>query len=132
LGRAMMWLLPFMKSLVYALMISSTYYFFGYSGNERYGYGQIQVDGLYVLSFALTVAFGVYLFRKEYDKPSDYFLLLYGMVVIIPYALLHDIRGGVSAIGVIAVVVPFFGVMFLCRLRLELSAVAVVSEEAAV
>jgi hypothetical protein len=123
------WAISLAKSLMYVLMISSTYYFFGYQNNESYGYGQIHVGSAYILMCALVVIFGVYLFRREYEKPSDYFLLLYGMVVLIPYSLLYDVWGGFSAVNFIAVLVPFFGVMIFCRVRLKISPVTVVSEE---
>ena len=117
------------KSLMYVLMISSTYYFFGYPNNESYGYGQINVDVAYILMCALVVMFGAYLFYREYERPSDYFLLLYGMIVLMPYALLYDVWGGFSAVNFITVLVPFFGVMIFCRVRLRVLPVIVVSEE---
>lgn len=123
-----MYFFPLIKSLAYALMISSTYYFFGYFSNEGYGYGQIQVDGFYVLTFFFALLFGYYLFGRNYEKPSDYFVLLYGMIVLIPYSLLHDIRGEATVISILTVALPFLGVMFLCGLNLKLSTVAVVPE----
>jgi len=116
------------KSLIYALAVSATYYFYGYEQNKSYGYGQIQIDSDYLMCFSFAVFFGALLFWKTYRKPSDYFLLLYGMIIVIPYALLHDIQGGGAKIGLVAIVTPFLGVLCLCKLKLELPHIGVFSE----
>jgi hypothetical protein len=82
--------------------------------------------------FSLAVMFGVFLFRKKYDKPSDYFLLLYGMIIIIPYFLLYDIWGGMTLIGLIAVAMPFLGVMIICELKFKSLQLTFFSEEFAI
>jgi hypothetical protein len=120
------------KSLIYVLIIAVTYYFRGYQANEHYGYRQLDVSAFYVFVLLLTVIFGSYLFGIKYKKPSDYFLLLYGMIVVIPYGVMHNLfNGGEVEIFAnwVVILLPFLSVLALCNLELKLPKVSIVSPD---
>jgi hypothetical protein len=123
---------PIIKSCVYVSMLSLTYYFRGYEANESYGYRQLDVSVFYIFILSLTVFFGSYLFSIKYKKPSDYFLILYGMIIVIPYGVLHHVfdSGEIKFfVNVLVIILPFFSVLVLCKLDFKLSTVSIVSQD---
>lgn len=120
------------KSVFYVLMIAVTYYIKGHQANEYLGYKQIEIGGLNIIILILTVFFGAYLFLRKYKKPSDYFLLLYGMIVVIPYCVLHEIYIG-NDVNVVASLVliflPFAVVALLSSLNIKIANMPVISQD---
>lgn len=118
----------FVKSAVYCLNIFLIYYVQGFENNERFGYGWINIGYGYAFALILAILFASYLIHRKYEKPSDYFLLLYGLIVVAPYMLLYDIWGG-GWRYLLLIVAPFFLVMLICGLRFRVPTVSVILED---
>lgn len=124
-------ILALIESTAYVLSLVCIYYFHGYQSNEYYGYGQIKTDFQYLLILLTAILFASFVIGRKYRRPSDYFLLLYGLVVIVPYATLSDIfgkSGHIIFINLILIVIPFFYVLFFCSLNFKLPDVSLISE----
>lgn len=119
------------KSLVYVFLIAVTYYFEGWQANEYMGYRQIEMSESYLLLLLILIVFGAYLFARKYKNPSDLFLILYGMIVIIPYGVLHTVYGGVSDEifqNNLFIFLPFLCVAVICSKKLHIPNVTIISQ----
>ncbi len=119
------------KSFVYVILIAVTYYFKGWSANEYMGYGQIEISESYLLLLLILIVFGSYLFARKYKKPSDFFLILYGMIVIIPYGVLHAVYGGRAEdiwLNFFLILLPFSSVAAICSKKLHIPKVTIISQ----
>lgn len=119
------------KSVAYVLSLALIYYFHGYRSNQIYGYGQIEFDLELILTMLSIIFFLAFLIGRGYKKPSDFFLLLYGLIVVVPNAILTDVwgRGGRVAAGdLILIIIPIFGILLICKLNFRLPKFSFLSE----
>lgn len=119
------------KSVLYVLIIAITYYFEGYPANYYMGYRQIDISESYLLVLLVMIVFGAYLFGRKYKNPSDFFLILYGMIVIIPYGVLHTIysSGGDDIWqNIFLIFLPFSSVLVFCSNKLNIPNVTLISQ----
>lgn len=124
-------ILAFLKSAAYVLSLVFIYYFHGYQSNEYYGYGQINFDFEFLLILLGAIIFASFLFGRKYKRPSDFFLLLYGLIVIVPYAVLSDIwgrDGRAIAVDLILIAIPFYCILLICNLSFRLPKFSIVPE----
>ena len=127
----MSWLGYLFQALVYTGGLFTLYRYHGFYANQSYGYGQIQISFEYIILFIFSVVFCISLFARRYKKPSDYFLLFYGLTVVVPYAILHDIyrvNDGRILIDIALLLIPFFFVMLICNINLKLTQIKLVNE----
>lgn len=123
--------LAFLKSAAYVLSLVFIYYFHGYQSNEYYGYGQINFDFEFLLILLGAIIFASFLLGRKYKRPSDFFLLLYGLIVVVPYAVLSDIWGRDSrtiAVDLILIAIPFCCILLICNLHFRLPKFSIVPE----
>lgn len=119
-----------LKSIAYVANLVGLYYFYGYYSNEYQGYGQIVFDFEFLVAFLVAILFSSFLMGRGYKKPSDFFLLLYGLIVIVPYAVFSDIwgRGGTFVVDLILLSIPFFCILFICNMEFKLPEFSVARE----
>jgi hypothetical protein len=120
------------KSVIYVLLIAITYYFRGYDANDYYGYNQINLDVLYFFILLMTIVFGAYLFYKKYENSADYFLLLYGMIVVIPYGVLNGVYNGQSdniCMKGVLLLLPFWVVSIISNFKVRFNDFNVISQK---
>lgn len=120
-----------LKSIAYVVNLVFIYYYHGHYSNEYQGYGQIVIDFEYFILFLTAILFTSFLMGREYKKPSDFFLLLYGLIVIVPYSVFPDIWGrgnGTVVFNLILVAAPFFCVLFICGMELKLPKFSIARE----
>lgn len=72
----------------YALQLAET--------NEYMGYRVIPIGLGYVASLSLALGSSSFLMPTKIIKPSDFFSLIYGLFVLLPYSTLHPIRHEIS------------------------------------
>jgi len=80
-----------------ALLIAS-YSIFLQESNEYMGYHIIDLNLLYFLGPAISIISGTLLIPIKIIKPSDFFILFYGLLIIVPYGILFSIMGQVKYI----------------------------------
>lgn len=61
--------------------------------NEYLGYVNFSISLEYVSAVLVSILFISLILPKSVEKPSDFFVFLYGIFVIFPYAVLFPIRG---------------------------------------
>lgn len=128
----MHWLVYLFQSVFYVSGLCGLYYLHGYYENQSYGYGQIQLTFEFLMSFVFSIVFCIFLLARIYKKPSDYFLLLYGLIVIVPYAVLYGIyreEGGWIVFDIIMLLIPFLCILFFCRKKLKLTNISLFEEK---
>lgn len=119
------------QSLVYVLSLIYIYQIYGYPANKYLGYNPIQFGSDYLLMASGSYLFAFYLFGKQYKKPSDYFLMLYGLAVIIPNMLLVDVWHGGERFIIFRLflhVIPFLIVMIASNFNLRLERLRLINE----
>lgn len=89
--------------------------------NEHMGYRAFPVDLSYVILLTATVSFLGVLMPTAIRRPSDFFIFLYGLFVLLPYATLYPIRNPVETLDFIV----FFAVLVGPFLAVRVVSVAV-------
>lgn len=128
----MRWFIYLSQSVLYVSGLCGLYLFHGYYENQSYGYNQIQMTIEFLILFFFSIIFCLFLLAREYKRPSDYFLLFYGLIVIVPYSILHGIyrqSNGWIAVDVALLLIPFFCILIICRENLKLINIALIDEK---
>lgn len=126
----MKYIVNLLKSVIYISSLFGIYYIHGYYSNEYYGYGQISIDFESIIVLLIAVVFASFLIGKEYRKPSDYFLLLYGLIVMVPYSIFHSIWKNDFGVGygLVIISIPFFCIFSICGFDFKASRPSFISE----
>jgi|SRR5450830_365098 len=85
--------------------------------NLYLGYFPILLDSDFLVRIVFGFVFLVMLVPSKIDKPSDFFCFFYGFFVLLPYLVLHSIRGEVP----FEVFLLYFAVLFLPLLLVKLA-----------
>ncbi|WP_405120535.1 hypothetical protein [Pseudomonas leptonychotis] len=64
--------------------------------NEYMGYRIFAVDVVYIVSSVLAIFIVGLLIPVVIRRPSDFFILIYALFILLPYAVLYPIRGAVE------------------------------------
>lgn len=126
----MRYIVDLFKSMIYISSLLGIYYFHGYHSNEYAGFKQINFNFESVVALLISTVFSSFLIGKKYKKPSDYFLLLYGLIVIVPYSILHSVWGGDygAFYGLMIVFIPFLCILIICKINFRAPRITVFSE----
>lgn len=65
--------------------------------NSSLGYRLFTIDGYYLVMSATGVLASALCMPVNIEKPSDFFGLFYGLFVLVPYAVLYQMGGGIEA-----------------------------------
>ena len=95
--------------LMFAFFIMLVYVIQLQSANAYLGYAPIPLDYSFLVCLAVGFLFVAMLVPSKINKPSDFFCFFYGFFVLLPYLLLHSIRGEVRAESFVL----YFAVLFL-------------------
>lgn len=82
-----------LKLVLFLSTLFFIYFFSGFKRNEYLGYKQISFDGYTLVGVLVLLIQYTLVFRKPLNKPSDFFVLFYSLIVIYPYTVLHGIWG---------------------------------------
>lgn len=81
------------QPILYFIGLYTLYSFKGYPNNAYNGYNQIEFDIYTIIGILWSIFHYVFLFRKNFTKPSDFFIVLYTYLIFFPYVILHGIWG---------------------------------------
>jgi hypothetical protein len=126
------WIVAVFQSASYVLGLLGLYYFHGNYQNESYGYNQIETSAEFLTCSIFSIIFCTYLLVRRYKKSSDYFLLLYGLIVIVPYGVLHGIsrvEGGQVEVDIILLLIPYLVVMLICKANVRYPNILLIHED---
>lgn len=107
--------------LVIAFFIMLSYVVQLQEANAYMGYAPISLGIGFIVCFAIGFLLITMMMPAKINKPSDFFCFFYGFFVLLPYSLLHSIRGEVAFESfAIYFVILFFPLLFVKIILLRL------------
>ncbi len=102
--------------MLYTCGLIASYQLFLQETNEYLGYQPIILSFEYVTCVIFFVLFAGGFIPLTITKPSDFFFLFYGLLVLVPYSVLHPIMGAVEfgkmVINIGVLIIPIIVIKF--------------------
>lgn len=84
-------LICLMSAIACMMLLGLIYYFYGYSRNAYVGMKQLKFGIDILISIIVFIIYYKLIFVTKLHRPSDGFILIYSIIVIFPYLVLHSI-----------------------------------------
>ncbi|MCZ2443340.1 MAG: hypothetical protein LC101_06165 [Flavobacteriales bacterium] len=88
----------------------------------HYNFKMLTFDYYTLTSFLLAVVYSSILFKRRFQKPSDFFLFFYSTIVVLPYSVLHTQTGHIFLGNLLVLYLPLLSVYLFSGINFRLPA----------
>lgn len=86
-------------SYIFCIFLIILYKFDIFQANEYMGYKNFDINLIYIMNFLLGTLLVSYILPIKISRPSDFFFLIYSLIVLLPLISLYPIYTGDSTFG---------------------------------